>query len=187
MATLLDFDNAFNFTCSQEGNYDTAYSDRGNWTSGVVGVGELKGTKYGISAMSYPNIDIANLTLGQAKSIYLSDFWNASNCQFFPKAIAIAVFDSAVNQGSKIAIKFIQEAINATPVDGDFGTESQSAFTNALAILGEGGILAAFMAARQQGYTEDSEWLIDGKGWIRRTAHYILQWKDGLLNESKSK
>ena len=41
-----------------EGGWQHDPRDRGNWTGGEVGRGECKGTKYGISAASYPALDI---------------------------------------------------------------------------------------------------------------------------------
>jgi lysozyme family protein len=49
-----------------EGGYTKNAKDPGNWTGGKVGKGILKGTKYGIAAASFPNLDIANLTKEQA-------------------------------------------------------------------------------------------------------------------------
>jgi lysozyme family protein len=57
-----------------EGGFTQARTDRGNWTSGKIGVGYLKGTKFGVSAMSYPKLDIRNLTLDEAAAIYRRDF-----------------------------------------------------------------------------------------------------------------
>jgi hypothetical protein len=42
------------------------------WTTGIIGKGICKGTKYFISAMTYPDLDIKNL-LDQAKAIYKRD------------------------------------------------------------------------------------------------------------------
>src|SRR5690554_991684 len=70
-----DFDLAFERLIGHEGKFTDNRADRGNWTTGRVGVGELKGTKFGISAMTYPHLDIKSLTLEQAKDIYLRDFW----------------------------------------------------------------------------------------------------------------
>ena len=54
---------AFNVTFAAEGEtLDRTPSDRGNWTSGVIGVGTLVGSKFGISAATYPTLDIPNLT-----------------------------------------------------------------------------------------------------------------------------
>lgn len=66
---MYNFKKAFELTVGHEGGYGNDKRDRGNWTTGVIGEGELKGTKYGVSAMSYPDYDIENLTLEQAEKI----------------------------------------------------------------------------------------------------------------------
>ncbi|MEZ9473500.1 glycosyl hydrolase 108 family protein, partial [Vibrio lentus] len=66
---------AFERVIGHEGKYQNLYDDRGNWTTGVVGEGERKGTKFGIAAMSYPHLNIKQLTIEQAKEIYYRDFW----------------------------------------------------------------------------------------------------------------
>jgi lysozyme family protein len=66
-------------------------------------------TKYGISKKSYPNIDIKNLTEEQAKAIYLQDYWRPLDCFQYENKTALAVFDTAVNQGVGTAQKIIAE------------------------------------------------------------------------------
>ena len=39
---------------SHEGGYSSDRQDPGNWTGGQVGLGELKGTKFGIAANTFP-------------------------------------------------------------------------------------------------------------------------------------
>ena len=65
----MNFDQAFTALIGNEGNYTLNHKDRGNWTGGMSGAGQLRGTKYGISAASYPAVDIKNLTLEAAKAI----------------------------------------------------------------------------------------------------------------------
>jgi lysozyme family protein len=60
-------------------------------------------TKYGISQRAYPHLDIANLTLKQAKAIYFQDYWTPSGCDGMSWELAICVFDAAVNQGQNYA------------------------------------------------------------------------------------
>lgn len=45
-------------TLKYERGYSNDPNDRGNWTGHNVGVGILKGTKYGIAAHAYPRLDI---------------------------------------------------------------------------------------------------------------------------------
>lgn len=99
------FDKVLAFTLKWEGGYTDDPNDRGNWTSGKVGVGELKGTKYGISAASYPHLDIKNLTIDQAKEIYRKSYWEAVSGDSRPFPEALAVFDFAVNSGVRRALE----------------------------------------------------------------------------------
>lgn len=97
------FLQAFAVIVGEEGGYTTDSSDAGNWTGAKVGVGLLKGTKYGISAAAYPNLDIPNLTLMQAQGIYHEDYWTPLDCDSRSWEFALVVFDAAVNQGVSAA------------------------------------------------------------------------------------
>ena len=77
-------------------------------------------TKYGISKRSYPDVDIAALTLEQAQAIYLRDYWMRARCDELPPAIAFLVFDCAVNSGIGQAIRFLQRAVGVAD-DGLIG------------------------------------------------------------------
>lgn len=97
------FDEAFNVVLKIEQGYVNNQFDRG---------GE---TKYGISKKTYPDVDIASLTLDDAKNIYFYDFWNCdtltlSNIE--DKEIAIELFDTSVNMGQTTAGIFLQKALN---------------------------------------------------------------------------
>ena len=93
------FDKAFKLTIGHEGGYVDDPNDRG---------GE---TKYGITKRQYPNIDIKNLTLKEAKEIYKRDYYD-EKYDNFSKDIAIELFDTGVNMGVYTAKKFLQEALN---------------------------------------------------------------------------
>lgn len=66
-------------------------------------------TKFGISKKSYPNLDIKNLTEDQAKAIYLQDYWRALDCDQYELRLALAVFDTTVNQGAGVAHAILAE------------------------------------------------------------------------------
>lgn len=100
---------------NHEGGFQKMHSDRGNWTSGKVGEGELKGTKFGLSAMTYPDLDIEALTLKQAKAIYFEDWWVPLKMDKFRKAMQYQFFDAAINHGTHNASKMLQRAIGAKP------------------------------------------------------------------------
>lgn len=85
------FDDAFDAVVGVEGGYVNNPADPG---------GE---TKYGISKRSYPTLDIANLTLDDAKAIYKRDYWDPLNLDNELYPIALLLFDAAVNQGMTFA------------------------------------------------------------------------------------
>ena len=115
-----NFDACFALTVGVEGGYTTDPHDPGNWTLGAVGQGECKGTKYGVSAASYPNLDIANLTLSDARTIYRRDYWNKVQGDHLPVGVDAVVFDGAINSGPGASEKWVQEAVGETP-DGMIG------------------------------------------------------------------
>ncbi len=165
------FQQCFSSVVGVEGGYTTDPNDRGNWTSGICGVGECRGTKYGISAMSYPKEDIANLTMENAQAIYLTDYWSRIKGDMLPGQLALLVFDSAVNNGVGNAIKFLQRAIGAT-ADGAFGPETMNALNKALQKpLWE--LCVAFMTERIVFMSGLPTWATYGRGWARRLVTTI--------------
>lgn len=116
-------------TFGHEGGYQCLRADSGNWTGGRIGVGELKGTKYGIAAASYPHEDIKNLKIERAADLYERDFWRPLGLhKVRSQVIANEVFDAAVNMGTGTEARIFQQAINQAgfprkkiTVDGQIG------------------------------------------------------------------
>ena len=113
---MSNFNEAFQKTLGYEGGLSNDKNDSGGLT------------KYGISQASYPNLDIKNLTLDQAKEVYKRDYWDACRCgEISDKQLAMQIFDMAVNHGTGGAGKLVQKAINnlagkeALIVDGAIG------------------------------------------------------------------
>ena len=98
---MTHYDTCFELLIGHEGKLSLDPKDRGNWTDGNYGRsgGKLVGSMYGVSAMSYPRVDIRNLTLAQAKLIYKRDYWDRVEADTLEPALAFAAFDTAVNAG----------------------------------------------------------------------------------------
>jgi len=86
-------------------------------------------TKFGISKRSYPNEDIAGLTVDRAAEIYERDYWRPFLGVVNPR-IKIELFDTAVNAGVGSAVRIAQRACNVLrngsrsvglAVDGNLG------------------------------------------------------------------
>ncbi len=87
------------FTLAEEGSFTDIKHDPGNWTGGQIDVGELKGTKYGISAFAYPQLDIRNLTLSSARSIYRVEWYFRPGFDQVEWPLCMFRMDTAVNCG----------------------------------------------------------------------------------------
>jgi lysozyme family protein len=159
------YDNAFRAVVGEEGGFTANPADPGNWTGGACGSGRCVGTKYGISAAAYPTLDIAALTLDDAQTIYRRDYWDKMQGDNLPPALALLVFDAAVNSGVSRAVRWLQSAIGVK-ADGVLGAVSLAAARNS---AGHGAaVLAEFQAQRLMFLAGLPTWRTFGLGWARR-------------------
>lgn len=134
-----NFDRAFVVVVGIEGGYVNDPADPG---------GE---TKFGISKRRYPDLNIAALTLDQAKAIYLRDYWNSHGLDALEYGKALLVFDCAVNGG------------NHQRWYSMFGGYALKDF------------IVAFQAEHNLYLASLPEWPHDGRGWSRRLITIALQ------------
>ena len=164
----MNYDIAFERVIGHEGKFQNDPKDRGNWTSGKIGTGELKGTKYGISAMSYPDEDIENLTLERAKFLYRRDFWDRVAGDDLHSALVYQLFDSAINHGIGNAIRILQRAVGVAD-DGYMGPVTHDAVLE----RGIDDVLKLFNAKRIRFFTKISTFDRFGRGWMNRVAYNL--------------
>jgi len=105
------FDDVFERVIGHEGGYSNDSNDPG---------GE---TKFGISKRAYPKLNIATLTLEDAKVIYQTDYWDKIMGSALPVPIDEFVFDFAVNSGVQTAATALQGAVGALR-DGNIGPKT---------------------------------------------------------------
>lgn len=120
-------------------------------------------TRFGISKRAHPDEDIGALTRDRAAEIYRYSYWDACRCDELPAALALMVFDSAVNQGPRAAVETLQRAVGTVP-DGILGPLTLDAAKRA---AGRSAVIA--MAAERgfrYGRTKNFERF--GRGWMRR-------------------
>lgn len=175
MADREDFELAFALLIGHEGKYSSDPNDAGNWTGGACGSGSCNGTKYGVSAAAYPNLDIENLTLGEAHAIYFKDYWQPARCSRQGARLAYVMFDAAVNNGVSRAMRFLQAAIKVS-ADGIWGPNTEAALDTAMAADPADFTVAAEVHAQRILFMAGlSTWPTYGLGWSRRLAKVALQ------------
>ena len=162
---MSDFDALFDRLIGHEGKFSDDPRDPGNWTGGRPNAGELKGTKYGIAANTYGDLDIKSLTLEQAKAIYYRDWWLKIRADELHSAVAYQMWDFAINAGMGTARRALQYAAGVAQ-DGQIGPLTMAAIKRAE--LND--LLLKFNAFRLRHYTSLSTWPTYGKGWTNRVA-----------------
>ncbi len=111
---MSDFDRAFVTVVGLEGGYVNNPADPG---------GE---TKFGISKRSYPDLDIVNLTVDQAKAIYLAKYWTPASCDSLPWPVNCLLFEVDVNTGAGTGNRLLQAALHVA-ADGIIGPGTERA------------------------------------------------------------
>ncbi|MBZ0330561.1 secretion activator protein [Halomonas sp. ANAO-440] len=164
----MNYQTAFARVIGHEGDFQDNPNDRGNWTTGIIGQGQNKGTKFGVSAMSYPALDIKSLSLDQAKDIYYRDFWLRVAGDVLHNALVYQLFDAAINHGPGNAIRMVQRAAKVAD-DGQMGPLTHRAIRD----RGIDDMLMLFNAERIDFFTRISTFNEFGRGWMRRVAHNL--------------
>lgn len=145
------WDRAFDLLMQNEGGYVNDPKDSG---------GE---TKYGISKKQYPDLDIQNLSLEQAKDIYHKDYWHRYKCDYLPDSISIALFDSVVNSSAKKMITLLQESLGVC-ADGVIGNQTIGACNR----LPQKVTVNTFLDLRLKYLMTLKGWKYYGNGWGSR-------------------
>lgn len=166
------FDAFWQLIAAEEKGFTNNPADPGNWTGGKCGLGELRGTKFGIAANTYPELDIANLTPETAQAIYRRDFWDKIRADEMPLALALQVGDAAVNDGLPRAMLLLHQALNLVP----HGRMTDQLLAAVKAYRGPGWALCAEFDARRMAFmTALPTWKTFNLGWSRRLA--ALPWR----------
>lgn len=151
----MNWDEAFKRVIGFEGDYVNHPSDPG---------GE---TKFGISKRAYPDLNIRDLTLEDAKTIYKRDYWDKLRLDELPDNIRYPLFDTAVNSGIGTAVKLLQRACFVMD-DGALGPKTiQAANTTK-------DLAARYAVARLLFLSDLKPFDTFGRGWTRRVAQVLL-------------
>lgn len=121
----------------KESNFSYAFAelikDEGGYVNDPNDVGGE--TNYGISKRSYPKVDIKNMTMKQARDIYMNDFWDPIYERINSPFVAGKIFSLRVHSGALKAHSILQKALNSLGAnlkeDGVFGEKTLEAL-NAL-------------------------------------------------------
>jgi lysozyme family protein len=138
-------------------------------------------TKYGITQHEVPELDIKDLTIGQAEGIYWQNYWLNNRCDKLPTPVAETHFNFCVNTGPSRSTRFMQATLGVTQ-DGDLGpitlTAARAAHPMALAtgMIERAGDFYRTLASRGM-----RKFLA---GWLNRNldlTNQLALWRDSAL------
>lgn len=159
--TQENFDRAFEALLGNEGGYSNNPRDRGGETMWGVTVNTARHAGY-MGPMKDMPVDVA-------KDIYRERYWRPEFDQM-PYVVAFQVFDSAVNSGPTIAIKWLQEALQVN-ADGVIGPVTMATLAKAEPLV----VVMRFMAVRLKFLASLPSWPDFGRGWANRVANNMLK------------
>lgn len=151
-----------------EGGFQRDRLDPGNWTGGAVDAGVLKGTKYGISAAAYPNLDIMALTLDEAADLYIADYLGPIQANRFADGVAFQLLDFAVHSGPREAKRQLQQALGVV-ADGVIGPVTLAAIHDRT----EAQVCLLLIGERLDFMTDLPNWAHNSRGWAKRIARKL--------------
>lgn len=125
-------------------------------------------TRWGISKRSYPQLNIADLTVEEAAIIYRSDYLRPLAAQNIHASVVFQLLDFAVNSGIQTAIRTLQREVGVAD-DGIIGPITQAAVDD----VPEWDLIMLLLAGRIDYLTRLSTWPRFGRGWARRIAQNL--------------
>ena len=134
-------------------------------------------TKFGISLKAYPQLGrsgISDLTEEEAIAIYRRDYWNVLRVDRLPPRLRLALFDTAVNCGTKAAVEILQRALRLlgaqVAVDGDLGPLTFGAIIS----YPTDRVLIHVLLERQRFYRNLGAYSVFGLGWEKRILRVAI-------------
>lgn len=139
------------------------------WVISAEGGGKLVtdtggATRWGISSDAHPDVHVESLTREQAETLYYERYWQPIHAGALPPAIALVVFDAAVNVGVPRAVKLLQ-AILRVEADGVCGPVTVAAAK----VAHRSETVAAVLELRLRYY--------DGLGRMETYSRYLTGWR----------
>jgi lysozyme family protein len=153
---VTNFDRAFAALLDNEGGYSNNPADPGGETMWGVTAGVARAYGYAGPMREMP--------VAIAKAIYKAQYWRP---QFddMPYAVAVQVFDGAVNSGVGQSVKWLQRAVGVKD-DGIIGPSTMAAVAKSNPLE----IVIRYNAARLSFLTSLATWPTFGRGWAGRIA-----------------
>lgn len=159
------FAAAQQFVLSVEGGFSNNPKDPGGVTNLGVTIAAWaawKGRQVTIDEMRA-------LTPALVAPFYKATYWRPINGDKLPPAVALLVYQAAVNMGVYRAAKLFQTSINADP-DGDIGPQTCVALRTKVSVIGLPAVVKNYCDVLREYYQTLPTFSTFGKGWFNRVS-----------------
>ena len=169
---------------AREGGYVNDPDDPGGATKFGVTIGTMKRLAMDLTGDDKITVaDVKKLTRGQAKKVFVRDYFYRPKINILPEVLQASVFDMYVNSGGN-AVKILQRLLRdmgqSVDVDGAIGPQTASAAENAAAVAPEH-LADAYGIARRNYYYQ----LADRRSSSRKFARRLDGGKGGWITRAE--
>ena len=163
-------------------------NDRGNWSGGAIGAGQLIGSNHGVTAIAlaaFRKVSVSSITVAmmhaltkeEAGLIALATYYRDNHLDRLAwNAVTASAFDFGWGAGPITTVKHIQRLVGVDD-DGVIGHATAIAFDAWIARLGLEGAAKAFAADRLAYYEavirSKPEQAENRNGWRNRTNYFL--------------
>lgn len=167
------FEHCLGVVFGHEGGWSDHANDRGGATKMGVTIKTLIEWR-ALNDRPVPSReDLEVMTVGEAVEIYRTLYWRRARCSSMPAAVALVVFDGAVNHGVGSMVRLLQTAVrgmgvNPGPIDGAAGKLTLNALATVSARKLALELIARRCAIYQRLCARDPKQVDFALGWARR-------------------
>lgn len=147
----------------EEGGYSNNPRDNG----GMTNLGVTHKTWADWTGKPATEAVMRGLTIPKVTPLYRERYWQPVRGDDLPPALAMCVFDFAVNAGPGRATRWLQKLVNASP-DGKMGPATLRAVQAYVTAHGLAETVRQFMQMRRNYYRQLDDFDVFGRGWLRR-------------------
>jgi lysozyme family protein len=148
-------------------HHEGGYSDDPRDPGGITMLGVTKRVWEQWTRQNATAATMKALTKADVSPLYRKNYWDAVSGDKLPPALALCVFDFAVNAGPARAARYLQSLVGAA-VDGKIGAGTLAAVFKWEQAHGLPQMVKAYQNTRREYYRSLGTFKTFGRGWLRR-------------------
>lgn len=156
------FRECVDWVLAKEGGYVDHPRDNG----GATNFGITLRTLAAYRGRAVTKGDVRNMTVEEARAIYLALYWNPVRGDELPRGVDLCVFDAAVHSGPGNSARWLQQALGTVVVDGAIGPRTLAALRANQVSLNV--FIMGLIDQRRVFLRGHEDWDVFGRGWTNR-------------------